>query len=120
MPRSDADSSCTPGNIGTAGGQWVFPIPAPGSAAIGSGFPMPGTAPVTQGQGGGMSTGVITDAIVKASEMGAANPDGTYYLYRFSSAPAPRRIASCSYFPGSMAGVQLLPACGGSARVCHP
>jgi hypothetical protein len=117
---ADKAMTCTPANIHTAGGQWVFPIPAPGDVAIGSGFPMPGTAPVTQGQGGGMSTGVITDAIVTASEKGAVNPDGTYYLYRFSSAPAPQRIASCMYFPNSMASVQLLPACGGTARMCHP
>jgi len=117
---ADKGMTCTPGAINTAGGQWVFPVPAPGSVAIGSGFPMPGAAPVTQGQGGGMSTGVITDAIVKASEMNAMNPDGSYYLYRFSSGPAPKRIPSCSYFPNSMAGVMLLPPCGGAGRTCHP
>jgi hypothetical protein len=117
---ADKAMTCTPANIMTAGGQWVFPIPAPGDVAIGSGFPMAGTAPVTQMQGGGMSTGVITDAIVKASEMGAMNPDGTYYLYRFSSYPPPKRIASCTYFPNSMGTAQLLPACGGTARMCHP
>jgi hypothetical protein len=124
---ADKASTCTPGatmngQTGGGGGQWVFPVPAPGSLAIGSGFPTPGAAPVTQGQGGGMSTGVITDAVVKASEMGAANPDGTYYLYRFSSNPPPKRTDSCMYFPNNM-GVpasQLLPACGGTARMCHP
>jgi hypothetical protein len=124
---ADKAATCTPGAItnqmtGGGGGQWIFPIPAPGDQAVGSGFPMAGAAPVTQGQGGGTSTGVITDAIVKASETGAAGADGTYYLYRFSSAPAPKRIASCMYFPGST-GVppsQLLPPCGGAARTCHP
>jgi hypothetical protein len=117
---ADMAMTCTPANINTAGGQWVFPIPAPGDVAIGSGFPVPGAAPVTQGQGGGTSTGVITDAIVKASELGAANPDGTYYMYRYSAAPAPQRIPSCMYFPNSMGSVSLLPPCGGTARTCHP
>jgi hypothetical protein len=119
---ADKGMTCTPANIGTAGGQWVFPVPAPGDVAIGSGMPMPGAAPMTQGKGGGTSTGVITDAIVMASEMGETPPDktpaGTYYMYRFSSGPAPKRIPSCMYFPNSMGTAMLLPACGGTARAC--
>jgi hypothetical protein len=107
------------GSAGPGNGQWIFPVPAPGDAGPGSGFPAMGPAPVTQGYGGGMSTGVITAAIVKASEMGDNPPgDGSYYMYRFSSNPAPHRAASCMYFPGSMGSATLLPACG--AGTCHP
>jgi hypothetical protein len=122
---ADKAMTCTPGAItngqtGGGGGQWIFPIPAPGTIAIGTGFPKAGPAPVTDGKGGGMSTGVITAAIVKASETGDANPDGTYYMYRFSSAPAPTRQPSCMYFPNSMGTATLLPACGSAGRTCHP
>jgi hypothetical protein len=121
---ADKAMTCTPGAIsngmtGGGGGQWLFPIPAPGTIAVGTGFPKAGPAPVTDGKGGGVSTGVITAAIVKASEMGDPNPDGSYYMYRFSSAPAPNREASCMYFPNSMGTAKLLPPCGGGS-MCHP
>jgi hypothetical protein len=121
---ADKGMTCTPGAIsngmtGGGGGQWMFPVPAPGTIAVGTGFPKPGPAPVTDGKGGGTSTGVITAAIVKASEMGNATMDGSYYMYRFSSAPAPTRTASCMYFPNSMGTTKLLPACG-AGTMCAP
>jgi hypothetical protein len=108
----------TNGMTGGGGGQFIFPVPAPGTIAVGTGFPKAGAAPATNGIGGGTSTGVITADIVKASEMGTMKTDGSYYMYRFSSNPAPTREPSCMYFPNAMGTTQLQPPCDAPGNTC--